>query len=1028
MAILIAVLPVLAGMGFYIWQQYQDLVDDSITDAINIVKSTADYDSNLLEHTAETLLNMSYMPLMRTEDWDSCHNYLHHIHTDRQKFISIGVIDLEGRLACSSHDSSENLGAYLGDREYYNNALTNIGLTFIGYIYGRFSSVPTAVLAVRVPSEYGNTIGVAYVTFNLESLHVDNYQSKIQPYSKIWIMDKNMVVLHSAPAGINIPGDRLQIEHDWSSDMDHIHYTDANGKKWHSFMLATGDSVAPTTLYIRYDVPDAVIYASAKQYLWFGLGSLALLLLLTILFALVLVRVAAGRSLALLRNTVVRLASGDFDARVAAGLQGKELQEIGTQLDVMAQTIQDSARSLKQSEYGYRMLFENSPNPMVVMDLSSGKILAANNEALRIYGYSKKEFLSLSLDDLREEVLYNQPDTVYSNEVHLRKDGASLFVEVRSLSLLFIGKSAHVLLIRDLTEREALNRNLQERETLISHLLDVTAEAIYGLDADGCCIFANKACAKLLGYDHPQQLIGKHFHYLIHYKHADGSPYPLEECVMHLNLKQGMGSHVDDEVLWRRDGTCFPVEYWSYPILKNGELDFCLVTFLDITERRSQQEALSYQAKHDALTGLFNRSELNSILANKIAAQPQGPLVLVSGNLDNFKEINEALGHDVGDLLLECLADRLRQVLKPDSYLARVGGDEFSFLLQGYDLLEAHYEVESLAELVKEPFMLEGLRLRASMSFGIAQLPLHADNAIDLIRMSDTAMRKAKKDSLGLAIYNRSYSDGVEQRLFLRGELITAVENQQFVMHLQPKLALASKTFTKGHVIGFEALVRWHHPSKGLISPAVFIPIIEASGLIHEFTSIVLNQSVSYCAQLQQQYPGIRVSVNVSVKNILEAGFVNQVKTVLEKYRLDPILLELEVTESSLMVDPKRSLYTMQALHDLGILLSIDDFGTGYSSFAYLNKYPIDILKIDQSFVYGMDEDKNKATIVKSIIDMAHTLNIKVIAEGIETAAVLRDLYIMGCDAGQGYYIGKPVNLVDTYRWLAAEKDFFGNN
>jgi EAL domain-containing protein (putative c-di-GMP-specific phosphodiesterase class I) len=282
-------------------------------------------------------------------------------------------------------------------------------------------------------------------------------------------------------------------------------------------------------------------------------------------------------------------------------------------------------------------------------------------------------------------------------------------------------------------------------------------------------------------------------------------------------------------------------------------------------------------------------------------------------------------------------------------------------------------------------------------------------------------MRRAKRDGLGIAVFNPQDRDSVHERLLLRGELRTALEQGQLLLHLQPKIFLNDDHRHPADTpMGFEALTRWHHPERGLISPNQFIPVIEVSDLIHPFTFWVVDQAVACCARLQSVHPGVGMAVNVSARNLLDDHFPRQVQEALGRHRLAPGLLELEVTESAIMVDPTRALDTLHTLHALGVQLSIDDFGTGYSSFAYLNRLPVDALKIDRSFVAGMATDPDMRAIVRSIIEMSHTLGLKVIAEGIETPETLSLLRDLGCDVGQGYLIGRPEPEAAAEAWLRA--------
>lgn len=583
-------------------------------------------------------------------------------------------------------------------------------------------------------------------------------------------------------------------------------------------------------------------------------------------------------------------------------------------------------------------------------------------------------------------------------------------------------RQAHQLMVKGLSEREALSHGLQARERLISHLLDVTVEAIYGVDEAGRCLFANQACAQLLGYERPEALVGREFHQLMHYQYEDGRPYPRAQCPIHWAMRDGRSLYLEEETLWRRDGTSFPAELWVYPLLRDGRLEFCLCTFLDVSERRAQSRVLAYQVTHDPLTDLLNRGEVLRRLKRRMQPGPAQAWSLVMANVDGFKEVNNALGHDVGDHLLCAVAACLRQRLGEGTLLARLGGDEFVFLLDTVDLDGSLVRVRQLLSAVREPFVLKDLQVRISCSFGIARFPHHSREPGDLLRCADAAMRRAKRDGLGIAVFNAHDRNRVHERAWLRGELRAALDQEQFVLHLQPKVRLDADCHTQCTPIGFEALARWQHPERGLIAPSQFIPMVEVSDLIHPFTHWVIRQAVLLCARLQAVRPGVRIAVNVSARNLLDDHFPLQVEEALRAQALPARLLELEVTESAIMEDPGRALATLNALHEAGVQLSIDDFGTGYSSFAYLSKLPVDVLKIDQSFVSRMVHDHSMRTIVRSIIGMSHTLQMSVIAEGIESVDALRLLRRMGCDSGQGYLMGRPAPYQAAAGWLEAAR------
>lgn len=1019
-AVLVAAIPIVIGLAYYVWHQYEGLVDSADRTAQSLVQVSAAYDRSLLDDARDVLLTLSNSPVFREERWGQCRGYLATLLSHLPRYLNLGVISAEGYQVCSGLPDPVSGGVYLGDRAYFLQAMEQPDVVLGGFVIGRMSNIPTLIMGVRISGDSGITSGVAFAGLNLGYLRAGAAIPDLLPRARLWILDRQGHILQRIPGDLSHLGERLDpMEPDAAGRLQRSIQIDDQGETWISYAMPGGPKGDPYGVSVRYDVPESSLYAEANKALWSGLLVIILLLGAVMLMAWNLTQLAAGRSLGHLREAVRRLAAQDFSWRVANRLHGRDLREIGQQFDAMADALQSTQRSLRQSEQSYRLLFEGSPNPMLVMSMDSGRFLAVNDAALRQYGYTREAMLALSLDDLRIKIPEDQPDTAYSYEQHQHRDGHAMQVEVRSLSLLFTGQTAHVLLIRDLTEHEALSQGLADRERLISQLLDVTAEAIYGLDPDGCIMIANQACADLLGYEHPDQLLGLNFHGKFHHHHEDGRPFLRQHCRIDRCLRGGGRVHVDDEVLWRRDGTCFPVEYWAYPILRDEQLDFCLVTFLDISERRSQQEALAYQAAHDPLTNLLNRGDILRRLDRRAENAGGVPWTLVMSNLDGFKEVNGALGHDVGDRLLQAVAERFREILGPDCVLARMGGDEFAFLLETGEEPEARGRVHRLLAAIREPFILNELQLRINCSFGLALYPQHSDVPAEIVRFADMAMRRAKREGLGIAVFNSQDRSHVDDRLLLRAELRTALAQGQFQLHLQPKIVLsAGGGPDTGTPVGFEALTRWNHPERGLVSPAQFIPIIEVTDLIHPFTRWVVDEAVAACVRLQKVQPGLSMAVNISARNLLDEHFPQQVEDALIHHGLAPSLLELEVTESVIMADPARALRTLYALHGLGVRLAIDDFGTGYSSFAYLNRLPVDALKIDQSFVAGMAEDADLAAIVRSIIDMSHTLGLKVIAEGIETAAVQQQLHDMGCDVGQGYGIGRPMPEEQALAWL----------
>jgi len=702
---------------------------------------------------------------------------------------------------------------------------------------------------------------------------------------------------------------------------------------------------------------------------------------------------------------------------------GEDLMLIQMAAELAAVAIERSRikQSLWQSELEYRHLFERNPNPMLVYSDDTQQILAANDRAIAHYGYEREEFLGMRMASLQAGE-YHMPEgqaaemRAPNRMKHRRKDYTVITVEVSIFPLHFAAQSAHLVLIDDITDREAMARNIVEREEMLSLLMDSTSEAIYGLGLDGCCTFANHACAALLGYDSPNELIGKHFHYAVHHTHEDGRPYPLDECPLHRALTVRQSAHVEGEVLWRKDGSCFPVEYWSYPTIREGMIVGCVVTFLDISERRRQREELEYQATHDALTGLLNRSVLLPRIDAAIADAHNsgaGFSVMVI-DLDGFKEVNDALGHQSGDLLLKEVGARILGTLNAADTLIRLGGDEFAVVLcSDGETGAAERAAQNLLRAVREPFLLNELQVRISASIGIARYPQDGTDSGKLMRQADIAMYRSKREGIGYALYDHTEGERSANRIMLMADLRNAISKGEFLLYFQPKIALSG-----GATAGFEALARWQHPDRGMISPAEFIPLIEVSDLIHPFTAWVIESAVAECAQWHADGNEATVAVNISTRNLVDAGLPERLKECLHRHRLPPGLLELEITESSVMADPMRSLEVLTKLHQIGVKIAIDDFGTGYSSLAYLQKLPVDSLKIDRSFVGQMNEHRDALAIVSAIIGLAHTIDVSVVAEGIENESVMTSLLELGCDYAQGYHIARPMPAHKARDWL----------
>jgi diguanylate cyclase (GGDEF)-like protein len=404
----------------------------------------------------------------------------------------------------------------------------------------------------------------------------------------------------------------------------------------------------------------------------------------------------------------------------------------------------------------------------------------------------------------------------------------------------------------------------------------------------------------------------------------------------------------------------------------------------------------------DDLTGLDNRRSFTAEVDGAIA--DERPFALLMIDLDQFKELNDTLGHHLGDELLRCVGPRLGSVVREGDVVARLGGDEFGVLIRGAGTEDASVAATRLRAALARPFALAGISLHVGASVGIAVFPEHAEDAGTLLRHADVAMYEAKRGRTGHEIYKSKDDHHSRDRLALAGEVRRALAQDELALHYQPVADLAT-----GELVGVEALVRWRHPVRGLLAPGAFLPAIEHTEVMREVSHRVLAMAICQAGAWFRTDRQWRVAVNLSATDLLDRALVDDVGALLRRYGTPARRMTLEVTESILMTDPARAMEVLAELRSLGVRLALDDFGTGWSSLTHLQRMPVDEIKIDRSFVAAMASDAGSAAIVSSTVDLAHALGLRVVAEGIEDEATWTRLRTVGCDAAQGYYLSKPL-------------------
>jgi diguanylate cyclase (GGDEF)-like protein/PAS domain S-box-containing protein len=551
---------------------------------------------------------------------------------------------------------------------------------------------------------------------------------------------------------------------------------------------------------------------------------------------------------------------------------------------------------------------------------------------------------------------------------------------------------------------ERRNEEAAHRETAVrlQSLLDSVGDGIITFDESGAIESANHAAGRLFGCA-AEQLTRTTLDVLLAPDRRSGITARLERGAMDWET-EGL----------RRDGSMFPMELRASEMRLQGRRLF-IATLRDTSELKARTMALQHQAMHDQLTGLPNRTLLTDRLTQAIssASRAKRPAALLLMDMDGFKEVNDSLGHHSGDLLLRQVADRLRLALRAEDTVARLGGDEFAILPAGACDEDAALRIaDKVLEAFATPFLIEEQAIHASMSIGVAVYPTHGDDADVLMRRADVAMYTAKRMRSGRSAYSPAQDEHSKRRLQITGELRRAIPGSELVLHYQPRLHLPT-----GQITALEALVRWNHPVHGLVPPADFIPVAEQSDLIHPLTAWVAGEAVRQCRVFAELGMDLSVAINVSARNLADQQLPAMMATLLRTWGVGASKLRLEMTESVVMASDWQQV--LGQLHDLGLSVAIDDFGVGYSSLAYLQRIPVDEIKIDKSFVGDMVTNADNAAIVRSTIELGHNLGLKVVAEGVETVECLRMLSKFGCDAAQGFLVSPPLTASEVVAFFA---------
>jgi diguanylate cyclase (GGDEF)-like protein/PAS domain S-box-containing protein len=704
---------------------------------------------------------------------------------------------------------------------------------------------------------------------------------------------------------------------------------------------------------------------------------------------------------------------------------GNEIEVLAGAFNTMLDEIAEHQKTLEESEINFRAIAENANDGFMVLS-NRGRFVYANRQAAQITNYSVDELTSMKVSDLvpfeemdalRRKYQHTTNYSAYETAI-TSKDGHTIPVEVSTARTVWKGKTAELIIFRDISDRRIAELALRASEERYRVLVEYQSDLVVKTDPDGNLLFVSPSLCEYIGKQEAE-LLGTSITDLVHIedrqavqearKEMNNPPY---ECNYEHRIV------VENNINWFA---------WSENAVLSGDrIEAIIAVGRNVTHKKAAEEEIRKLAYYDVLTSLPNRALLYERLNQAIAqaARDKRHVGLLFLDLDNFKNINDSMGHSIGDNLLCDIARRLENVIRKTDTLARLGGDEFVIALTAVNKAEdVSLIANNVLAALSAPLDLQGIELYTSASIGISIFPEDGNDIDTLLKHADLAMYKAKDHGRNnFKFFSHDMNEKVTERLLLENNLRKACERGELFLVYQPQVNIQT-----GQLVGVESLVRWQHPLLGLVPPDRFIPLAEETGLINPIGQWILR---SACQQAMTWHtaglPPIRVAVNISARQFAQHDFLESVQTIVSEVGLPTDWLELELTESAIMTDVERTAQTLHELKDSGISISIDDFGTGYSSLSNLKRFPLDRLKIDRSFVTKVHENTNDGAIAEAIIRMSHSLGLNVIAEGIELNEQLTFLAERGCNEMQGYLLSKPLSVDDAGIFMSGCRAFEG--
>lgn len=1027
--IILVALPGLLAIIYFSLLAREYALNSALEEATKTVEITTTFQTLLINRTKNFLENLSSIPKVMSPDAPECSAYLADVIKYKDIYVDIAVAQTDGKLTCSANPIGLSLN--IAKRSYFQQALNNKNFAVGGYHLDSTTGIATINFAYPViPPQSDTVVGVAVAAISLNWWSKQLSESHLRNYSVAYITDQQQNVIASYPVRDELLGTPIaevqpSLEaYKFESDPDVKAYlsTEQHLKVFVKKPIFTGDGQITLSVGIPFETKLSDINET--------LLSTSIILVLFVVLMFLVATWGVNKSLLTPLNTLLqstkKLEAGEDIGRLSPN-GASELYNLQKHFISMAKTRLDAENRLKHSQQALQKsenihLNHIQDTPLGCISWDKDFIcISWNKSAENIFGYQSHEAIgqhALKLivePQIRSEIdkLYNliltQKDGTFVSNENITKSGEAIVCEWHNT--IIYSENGTVLSVTSLIQDITKNKKAEAQLTLAASVFSQANEGIIITDTKGKIIEVNNSFIEITGYTR-EEVIGK-------------NPNILKSNQQSQEFYRLLWKSINEEGKWsgevwnkRKNNEIYPQLLTISAVYDDDrKLKNYVAIFTDISEIKEKQHQLEHMAHFDVLTNLPNRSLLADRLNQSLLFSKRNNtlVAIVFLDLDGFKEINDKHGHCVGDELLVVFADRLKDILREQDTLSRYGGDEFVIVLSDLESTEDFPPiVERILKAASSPFTLGGNVLKVSASIGVTVFPLDQTDAEQLIRHADQAMYIAKQKGKNcFHLFDIESEDAITNHHVILQNISTALSNREFVLFYQPKVNMRS-----GEIVGLEALIRWQHPTRGLLSPYEFLPFIENHQLGIEIGEWVIQEALNQMETWNKTSMQLPISVNISALQIQQDNFTERLEALLSASpNVAPANLQIEILETSEIGDLDRVSEKMNNCLKFGVNFAIDDFGTGYSSLTYLRRLPVDIVKIDQTFIRDMLVDPEDRAIVEGIIALAKSFNRKVIAEGVETVSHGSVLLEMGCELAQGYGIARPMPANHVYEW-----------